>query len=962
MPQKICCVSSCKSSLQNGAILHSFPNPLKELEKFRTWVKNAGIDGEDDKHIFANRRICHLHFNKIYHYPKNRLSKLAIPTLHLPDVPSSYTAEPMDVCEQQPPTYKEIYCGPNTSAPQPTSKRPQPMTMDDQQPSTSTMTYTGVTRSAPQPTSKRPQPMTMDDQQPSTSTMIYTGVTRSAPQPTSKRPPPMTMDDQQAASKQPSTRTHSGVIRSHMFKNQFEQDLYKAVAKTQAELRRCKKAKAGLIQKLQIAKKLTRSKAYQYVTKDLSPAAKTFFDMQIRQSTKHPKGHRFTLDEKILALSLYKPSPKAYRLLSQICVLPKKTTLNKLMTKTYLMPGINDIIFNNLKKRVEKMPSKHRYCSIIFDEMAIAAHVAFDKHTDKIKGFEDDGFERERKFADHVLVFMVRGVFKKFKQPVAYSFCTGSTKTEKLKRQLKTVIENVLATGLKVISTTCDQGSTNMAAINSLINDTKGHYIRQNQEFKGGFFEINEHKIYPLYDPPHLLKGIRINLITKNLEFTLNGKKRTAKWAHLEALYKKGPSYKGMRLIPKLTARHVIPNLIPKMKVKYCTELFSKTVSVAMGFTAGTGRIPKEAQDTAEILLFFDNLFDSVNGSYNRIEKGKVYRSAVSPKSPHHKLWYKSLPILKSMQFVGGARSGVVPSLRSWIKTIEAFQQITKKLHSIGLKSLLLRNFNQDPLENFFGAIRAHGHRNIMPTVPAFEASYKALLINNMVSPKSIGANCESDDGYCLQNLKYLFYENIVRPLPKNIIINFDHINMDLTNIDNLIKSQNPLNIEKCAAAAYCSGWVIKTIYKNIGYCEMCKSDLEGDGEEIYSKFITMKKYSEKCNLHYPNKHLLECLLHIEEITLLILSTQCESDQISEYIKLVTTSLVTLNFVTCESHKEKVKELIICKGISLMINDWCKEINNILNGKNIVFDENCPMKMLAHRYFVSHKSKNKSFK
>ncbi|XP_063835446.1 uncharacterized protein LOC135084607 [Ostrinia nubilalis] len=178
MPQKICCVSSCKSSLQNGAILHSFPNPLKELEKFRTWVKNAGIDGEDDKHIFANRRICHLHFNKIYHYPKNRLSKLAIPTLHLPDVPSSYTAEPMDVCEQQPPTYKEIYCGPNTSAPQPTSKRPQPMTMDDQQPSTSTMTYTGVTRSAPQPTSKRPQPMTMDDQQPSTSTMIYTGVTR----------------------------------------------------------------------------------------------------------------------------------------------------------------------------------------------------------------------------------------------------------------------------------------------------------------------------------------------------------------------------------------------------------------------------------------------------------------------------------------------------------------------------------------------------------------------------------------------------------------------------------------------------------------------------------------------------------------------------------------------------------------------------------------------------------------
>lgn len=90
------------------------------------------------------------------------------------------------------------------------------------------------------------------------------------------------------------------------------------------ELIRCKKAKAWLVQKLKLSKKLTRSQAYIMVTENLSPGAKTFFDMQVRQSKKHPKGHRFTLDEKILALSLYKPSPKAYRLLSQICVLPKK--------------------------------------------------------------------------------------------------------------------------------------------------------------------------------------------------------------------------------------------------------------------------------------------------------------------------------------------------------------------------------------------------------------------------------------------------------------------------------------------------------------------------------------------------------------------------------------------------------------------------------------------------------------
>ncbi|KAL0879686.1 hypothetical protein ABMA27_003401 [Loxostege sticticalis] len=79
----ICCIPLCKSSL--SAVLHAFPNPLTENEKFHIWVKHTGLVGEEANHIFKNRRICHLHFDKIYHYPKNRLSKLAIPTRCLPD-------------------------------------------------------------------------------------------------------------------------------------------------------------------------------------------------------------------------------------------------------------------------------------------------------------------------------------------------------------------------------------------------------------------------------------------------------------------------------------------------------------------------------------------------------------------------------------------------------------------------------------------------------------------------------------------------------------------------------------------------------------------------------------------------------------------------------------------------------------------------------------------------------------
>lgn len=67
-----------------GSVLHAFPNPVVYKERFNIWVKNAGVVGKNNDYIFKNCRICRKHFEPIYHYPKNRLSVLAIPTLHVP--------------------------------------------------------------------------------------------------------------------------------------------------------------------------------------------------------------------------------------------------------------------------------------------------------------------------------------------------------------------------------------------------------------------------------------------------------------------------------------------------------------------------------------------------------------------------------------------------------------------------------------------------------------------------------------------------------------------------------------------------------------------------------------------------------------------------------------------------------------------------------------------------------------
>lgn len=273
--------------------------------------------------------------------------------------------------------------------------------------------------------------------------------------------------------------------------------------------------------------------------------------------------------------------------MSKFCILPSRRTLQNILYQVKLGPGYNQRIFNHLKEIVEKMPQIQRYCSLVFDEMAIAPSCSYNKTRDSIEGFVDDGYQKEDKFCDHVLVFMIRGIAKAYKQPVYYSYSAGTTKTLALKNQIIYVITKLQEAGLKVVATICDQGTTNFAAINSLVTDTKSKYLREDTEYREGFFEVNEEKIYFLCDPPHLLKCIRNNLLCKNLNYVMNGKAQTAKWSHIQKLFERPPNYKGSKLLPKLTSQHVMPNHIPKMRVKHCAQVFSHSVGTALGFMAG---------------------------------------------------------------------------------------------------------------------------------------------------------------------------------------------------------------------------------------------------------------------------------------------------------------------------------------------------------------------------------------
>lgn len=294
--------------------------------------------------------------------------------------------------------------------------------------------------------------------------------------------------------------------------------LYHEAIMLKKQLRRQKIRHQTFSERLKAAEKISECFLDTNVLNTMTPAAAIFTKLQVRETRNAPKGRRFTLQEKLLSLALYKQSTKSYRVISKWFTLPSRKTLSNLLSKIPISTGLDKTFLKVLCANVQKLKEKDKFCALLFDEVSLDVQLHFDNSAGEIIGFEDNGLGRTQNFADHALVFMVKGITKKYKQPISYTFCKSSTKKHDLANQIRTLIRGITSTGLKVIATISDQGTTNCAAINLLKTDTREFYLRNNQRYDiDRFYEINcdgtRIKVIHLYDPPHLLKGKLTNIM-----------------------------------------------------------------------------------------------------------------------------------------------------------------------------------------------------------------------------------------------------------------------------------------------------------------------------------------------------------------------------------------------------------------------------------------------------------------
>lgn len=725
-------------------------------------------------------------------------------------------------------------------------------------------------------------------------------------------------------------------------------------------------------------------KSAKLIDKIESPVLKEIVADTLKNQNKKPKGRRWTKNNKINCLALYKRSPKAYRYLSHMIPLPSTKTLQNVLKKIPIDTGINKAVLEHLRQTSPTKDMKQKVCALLFDEIALQPCLVYNESTDQVDGFEDLGksdLGRSDKVADHALVFMIQGIYEKFKQPIAYYFVKGTISSQNLASIIQEIIRAIHDTGYKILTTVCDQGSTNMGAIKLL----QEHCGIPGAETKN-FFMVENEKVFILFDVPHLFKSLRNNFLNHGT-IIING--MTGKWEHFEAV--KEINIRRLLRINKVGPTHVNPKYRAKMRVKYAAQMLSNTTSLVLRLVASEKQDNEvgnncptnltliihfisvyksnkvimfsfffsfffedanEYIQTALVVQELNRLFDYTNGPSGNHDVKKGERENCSAQTDHLEMWNHFRKTLSTIKFIksDGTEARNVKCVRGYLMTLSSLQDIWHEVSKLGFEYLNLRNLNQDALENLFGIVRQHSPTNKHPTCSGFVAALKTSIVTGLTAPHSRASNCEKDNQKLLTNFHDLIFglEDMIGDLKAQIShietasAQFDEI---LENLSSISQPDVPVlhipeefehdEIEsdlaklEHQATVYVSGYIAHTLRNH--ECLDCKQSIIVDdqqtGDAIYSYIQLREWWTQKKSLTYPSLALcrtVEKALNIFETEIMHNINRKNICNLS--VTLFFTSCDT-TWLTCTRHRQLIVKHIFNRLSRLFVRRQCHRIS-----------------------------------
>ena len=585
------------------------------------------------------------------------------------------------------------------------------------------------------------------------------------------------------------------------------------------------------------------------------------------------------------------------------------------MQKISVYPGFNENIMKALRQKVALQSDQERLYAVVMDEMAIKEALLYNAEMDALEGFEDFGRLGKTKFvANHALVFMVRGLTSKWKQPVGYFLSSGPMTGATMKELLCECIQKVTDVGLNVKVLIGDQGSNNRNLFEKVLGASP----------KKPYFTASEKKVFVLYDPPHLLKSIRNNL--KKHGFSVNGVH--VLWKYIEQFYQ-ADSKLPIRMAPKLTSRHIdLPPFAP-LRVKLATEVLSHSVAAGISTLCSLKALPQEAQHTAEFVERMDQLFNVFNSS--TLSSTAKMRYAMSENSKHKEFLADCLEWLSQVRSLGSRQ---LPCISGWKMAITCLMELWDELHGgAELSFLMTDRLNQDCIENLFSTIRGKGGHRDNPDAVQFRTAFRQIMVDKILKP-TVGANCKEDLDTFLLTLRSVEREGSSDPTPPapSPVTSLSSSVQSLLSVCRFPVQSVSLSVVEGNIAAYIAGYLCRKICPKV--CQVCSDNMQSsiDPNNPVHTFLATKNYGDTLHggLTAPSRRMYEAVKLMEEEFRQVVESVVHMDKVRYRLVTALHKKIGIGFACSQCDCEA---LVLNLFVTVRLHHSLKESNKATAGK-----------------------------
>jgi ferredoxin len=439
-----------------------------------------------------------------------------------------------------------------------------------------------------------------------------------------------------------------------------------------------------------------------------------------------------------LSLAVFFRSSSAYDVLrSSGFQLPHPSSLRRQFSTVLSGVGFCPQLREMLRLRTLALAGHERRVTLSLDGMAVTKSLTYKHNKDQLVGMVDCGvYHRSQEIADQGVVVMVRGLTLKWKQVFGYFVTRHNMATYVLQSVIADAVKLLKAVGLYVDAIVMDQESSQWKWMKDMGVSVDRPFVYH-----------HDVQSFVVPDPPHLIKSLRNNLLTKDISFVLEGKEMTATWQHIEQVHVIDSQHK-LHLAPKLKDGHFVLQRGKKMKVILACQIFSHSVAVAIKLLVERSLMPAEALDTAAFVEKVNSMWDFIDSHSLTAPPGKkaVTRNDFDADQARFRDFAE---FVKTWKF---SKRRSIPSHQGWLLALSGLEQLSHKLlvEEKIMTHLCLRKCNQDHVENLHSQIRHYNGFNDHPSVPAYVNALRCLSCSSSVSELldktiSSGSNCLPD-------------------------------------------------------------------------------------------------------------------------------------------------------------------------------------------------------------------------